>query len=54
LKKALVQFNAGTCVVNGRGLAMNEIAAHHFVVRVIENAFEISLAGLLIAALISA
>src|ERR1035437_5939797 len=47
LEEPLVQLDAGALIVNGGGLAVDEIRADHFIFGVFENAFEVGLAGLL-------
>src|SRR5206468_11634234 len=46
LEEAFVQLDARAGVVNGRGGAVDEVAAHHFVGGVFEDAFEVGFCGL--------
>src|SRR5581483_4713478 len=46
LEEAFVELDARTLVEDGREGAMYEVAAHHFVIGVIQDAFEVGLAGL--------
>src|ERR1051325_152836 len=44
LEEPFVQLDAGTLVEDRRRLAMDEVRAHDFILRVIENALQVRLA----------